>query len=113
MIWDTPIAVLIVAVVGHIIAVTVYMVKTNGKANSALDAAEKAQEHSDALAERLRKVEAEHVLGMALRQDFKDFQNTIGDQLTSLRNERREDMRGLHERLNDISMLPPRSIGGA
>jgi hypothetical protein len=55
---------------------------------------------------RLRKVEAEHVLGMATREDFKDFQKAIERRFDQLRNERRDDIRGLHSRLNDLLMIP-------
>ena len=104
--WDlnvaalTALIVLIIAVIGHIVAVTVYMVKTNGKANAALRLAE-------AMEERLRKVEQEHVLAMALRVDFREFQSSISEQFISLRSERRDDMRGLHDRLNEILVRPP------
>jgi len=105
--WDlnvaalTAIIVLIIAVIGHIVAVTVFMMKTSGKASLALELAK-------GLEVRMRAVEAEHVLGKALRDDFKGFQTTIGNQLTELRQERREDMRGLHSRLNEILMIPSR-----
>lgn len=112
--WDfnvaslTAIIALTIAIVVHIIAVTVYMVKTNGKATTALETAQRTDERVDVLDDRLRTVEREHVLGMALRQDFKEFQGSIGHKLDALRNERREDMNGLHSRLNEIMMLPNR-----
>lgn len=61
-----------------------------------------------ALDERLRRVETEHVLVMALRQDFREFQASIEQKLEQSRNERREDIRGIHSRLNDLIMVPAR-----
>lgn len=109
--WDFNTATL-TAIGIQIVLLIAFLVRTHVKANSAHELAVKIEAATDELDGRLRKVEAEHVLGMALRQDFKDFQNTIGNQFTNLRNERREDMRGLHDRLNEIIMLPPRTIGG-
>jgi len=106
--WDFNTATLI-AIVLNFVGVIVFLVRTDGKAKAAYDLAEKAQDRMDNLDDRLRKVENENVLGVALRQDFKEFQALIGKQFNDLRNERREDMRGLHSRLNDIIMVPPRA----
>jgi hypothetical protein len=58
---------------------------------------------------RVRKLEAEQVLGTATREDFKDFQKAIDARFNQLRAERRDDMRGLHQRLNDFLMVPRRA----
>lgn len=57
---------------------------------------------------RLRKVESEHILVMALREDFRTLQKDLTHKLEQNRLERRDDMRGLHDRLNEILMLPTR-----
>lgn len=100
---------LAVVLIVHIVAVTVYMVKTNNKAVSAAETAQKAEERVNDLDERLRAVEREHVLGVALRDDFKELKGEMNAKFDELRKDRREDMRGLHDRLNDIIMVPKRA----
>jgi hypothetical protein len=61
------------------------------------------------LDERLRRVEAENMLISTLREDFRAFQINIQKQLSDIRDERRAATRGLHDRLNEIMMMPTRS----
>jgi hypothetical protein len=96
--WDLNIATLL-ALGAQFVMLVVVLTRTNIRANEAHRLAE-------SLDERLRKVEAEHVLGMALRQDFREFQNSVSEKIDALRLERREDMNGLHNRLNEILMMP-------
>lgn len=57
---------------------------------------------------RLRKVESEHVLVMALREDFRALAKDLTDRIEQNRIERRQDLSGLHSRINELLMLPPR-----
>jgi hypothetical protein len=65
------------------------------------------------LDERLRRVEAENMLISTLREDFRAFQIVIQKQLSDIRDERRVATRGLHDRLNEIMMMPTRSAPDA
>lgn len=59
-----------------------------------------------ALDARIRAIEAERLLGNANRQDFIDFRNEVREQFKEWQKARQSDMRGLHNRLNDLLMLP-------
>lgn len=60
-----------------------------------------------ALDARIRAIEAERLLGNANRQDFIDFRDEVRAQFKEWQKDRQRDMRGLHNRLNDLLMLPP------
>jgi len=55
---------------------------------------------------RLRSLEAERLLVAQARLDAGEFRAEIRNEFKSLREERSRDMNGLHERLNDLLMLP-------
>jgi len=105
--WDFNTATL-TAIGLQVVLLIAFLVRTHTKANGAHELALKIETKQGDFDDRLRKIEAEHVLGMALRQDFREFQASISKQFSDLRNERREDMRGLHSRLNEILVAPPR-----